>query len=504
MKLPPLVYLILIFCLPVQAQMQRIDSLKNQLALNINKDSLYYNNLIVIALEYRKTDMNSSNEFVQKALAFAEQKSMHSEKAEALNLLGVNKAIQGDFDVAQNYLVEALKVFELTNNKAGQAKILNNLSGVLLNSGNEDKAGLYMDKSIELWLSLGDSSRIADGYVARAILFRSQKKYAEALSYLQRALSIYNKRNDIERIGQVYFNLGCVQKDLNLLADALVSFKKSIAIHNAKAQYHLPELYKLIGEVHTSLSSYDSAQMYLDMALKKAEKQNLKKDKMEIFGALSKLYKARNDYKTSLLYLEQHNEIENEIFDNEKSRQLQELQTRFQTKEKDNQLKLNSYLINKQRIIIGASAIGGVLLIVILVLSLIFYRDKSRSHKALMGLNREIQEKSEEIARQSEELQAMNAEVHAINTNLEKLVKERTEKIHDQNKVLKEYAYMNAHKVRGPLARILGLVNLYKDHQVSVVELFDKVEDSAVELDKVINEINSSLEESDNVEIKDV
>jgi hypothetical protein len=56
---------------------------------------------------------------------------------------------------------------------------------------------------------------------------------------------------------------------------------------------------------------------------------------------------------------------------------------------------------------------------------------------------------------------------------------------------------MNAHKVRGPLARILGLINLYKDHQVEVHDLFDKVDEAAHELDHVIKEINSSLEASD-------
>jgi len=70
--------------------------------------------------------------------------------------------------------------------------------------------------------------------------------------------------------------------------------------------------------------------------------------------------------------------------------------------------------------------------------------------------------------------------------------------IENQNKKLKEIAWIQSHKVRAPLARILGLLNVYKitedDHEREHV--MAHVEKSALELDKVIHEITKHSEES--------
>ena len=60
---------------------------------------------------------------------------------------------------------------------------------------------------------------------------------------------------------------------------------------------------------------------------------------------------------------------------------------------------------------------------------------------------------------QAEKLQAQAEE---INDHLEELVKSRTIELEKKNKALEEYAFINAQKLRSPLATILGLVNLMK------------------------------------------
>ena len=82
--------------------------------------------------------------------------------------------------------------------------------------------------------------------------------------------------------------------------------------------------------------------------------------------------------------------------------------------------------------------------------------------KKLVELNAAINEKNEEIMTQSDELQTINEAMKRVNSDLENNVEERTREVKIQNQKLIEYAYFNAHKVRGPLARILGLVNVIK------------------------------------------
>lgn len=49
-------------------------------------------------------------------------------------------------------------------------------------------------------------------------------------------------------------------------------------------------------------------------------------------------------------------------------------------------------------------------------------------------------------------------EIKTINENLESLVRDRTQELERKNTALEEYAFINAHKLRAPVASILGLI----------------------------------------------
>jgi hypothetical protein len=69
----------------------------------------------------------------------------------------------------------------------------------------------------------------------------------------------------------------------------------------------------------------------------------------------------------------------------------------------------------------------------------------------------------------------------------------------EQNKKLMHHAFVSAHKVRSPLARILGLVNLMKhemDFSEPGRELYTHLELSANELDDILREVRVNLDES--------
>jgi light-regulated signal transduction histidine kinase (bacteriophytochrome) len=113
-------------------------------------------------------------------------------------------------------------------------------------------------------------------------------------------------------------------------------------------------------------------------------------------------------------------------------------------------------------------------------------------------LNQYIQTQQEKITAQAEEVNRTNREIALINENLEALVREKTLKITRQNEKLIVYAFHNAHRVRGPLARILGLVSLTKIGAINQQEtdfILNEIHTASAELDVVIKEITQVLEE---------
>ena len=120
--------------------------------------------------------------------------------------------------------------------------------------------------------------------------------------------------------------------------------------------------------------------------------------------------------------------------------------------------------------------------------------------KVLSSLQEELQQKNNQLKLSEDELLASTEELKLINENLNHLVGHRTEALINQNKKLLEHAFINAHKVRGPLARILGLVNLFGqevnlDHTGK--DLLNRLDVSARELDTILKEVRANLEEAE-------
>ena len=109
---------------------------------------------------------------------------------------------------------------------------------------------------------------------------------------------------------------------------------------------------------------------------------------------------------------------------------------------------------------------------------------------------REIQMQNEEIQTQNEEISAQSEEILRINENLEEMVQERTRELERKNKALEEYAFINAHKLRSPVATILGLINLFSKIKLSDegLEINKRLQQTADELDTVVSSITKAIE----------
>ena len=129
----------------------------------------------------------------------------------------------------------------------------------------------------------------------------------------------------------------------------------------------------------------------------------------------------------------------------------------------------------------------------------------------------EVRSLLETEAQRNKELERLNTQLKAQKQMLYKIIQELYEKEKDnllkseelvaqkeeielQNQKLIEYAFYNAHKVRGPLARILGLVYLLKREAdkigfVDNDQYLEKLSESANELDIAVREMSHYLNE---------
>lgn len=137
-------------------------------------------------------------------------------------------------------------------------------------------------------------------------------------------------------------------------------------------------------------------------------------------------------------------------------------------------------------------------LIIFALFSFVKWREKKLKEEKL-ELEKIIYERTMEIERSAEEIKAQAEEIQGINENLEALVHARTAELEHKNKALEEYAFINAHKLRAPVASILGLINLMKSMPLSEAEkdCLDHLVVSSKKLDEVVNSITQAIERGD-------
>jgi PAS domain S-box-containing protein len=111
-------------------------------------------------------------------------------------------------------------------------------------------------------------------------------------------------------------------------------------------------------------------------------------------------------------------------------------------------------------------------------------------------LNEELDLRIQELEKLKRELETRVEELRMANEKLDLLLNSKASKLKELSNKLIEYININAHEVRAPLARILGLVRVLSLAPDSMPEVTGKLELSAQELDTIIRKMNRILQDA--------
>ena len=102
-----------------------------------------------------------------------------------------------------------------------------------------------------------------------------------------------------------------------------------------------------------------------------------------------------------------------------------------------------------------------------------------------------------EISEINDNLKARQKEILEINQHLEERIAQRTSDLKMRNRQLEEYAFINAHLLRGPMCSILGLIHLLEIDQNgdSGHPIVEHLKKSSKDLEKIVYRISTTISE---------
>ncbi|HTJ50598.1 MAG TPA: two-component regulator propeller domain-containing protein [Cyclobacteriaceae bacterium] len=118
-------------------------------------------------------------------------------------------------------------------------------------------------------------------------------------------------------------------------------------------------------------------------------------------------------------------------------------------------------------------------------------------NKRLVLQSDELAAQNEELLQSQEEVSAQRDLVEKQNENLELEVAKRTNELVEYNQQLEQFAFIAAHNLRAPVARILGLgqlLDMLENAPEKKDEIYPKLVNTARELDGVVKDMNTILD----------
>ena len=344
------------------------------------------------------SNYNKALEFYNKSLQIYSQLDDKQGISAALNQIGNVYYRWSDFENAIKYYDKGLKIRKQINDKAGIPSSLNNLGNIYYSWGKFKKALEYYLQAYNLKQNLNDKTELPSYIINIGSAYLSLKDYKNARKYYNLALQKATEQNNQHIISTCFINMGVLTFEQGNNNEALKYYKKAYNIIS-KTSSSLERAYILrnIGEVYFTIKNYSEAKKYLNQSLEIAKKENLNSLISEIYMFFYKIETQNQDYKQALNYYIKAKNLNDSIFNQESSKKLNELQSRYEYEKKENEIKQknlelakNQKQIQLQRFWFGTISIAIFILAIIIYLT---YKNKTTKKRIELenALNQQMQ-----------------------------------------------------------------------------------------------------------------
>lgn len=338
-----------------------------------------YNDLGIIF--YDKEEYDSAIYLYEQAMDIRSKQNDELGMAKLYNKIGIVYQKEGRFDQAEENQFKALELFRKHNNDIGISYSLNNIGIINQNMGRYDEALRYQLESIAIKEKLNDRYGLAGSYVNVANIYTIREQYAAAENYYNKAISIVRELKDNEYLSNALNNIGSLYSKTQKYQKALEAINESYTLRSAMGDTKgMVSCLNNMGEIFIQLKQFDSAATKLNLALAEGKDAvNCKPELNKVYLSLSKLYEAQGMPDKALAMHKLYADTKDSLYTDELSARFADLETRYKTLEKEQQIQQQQFEISRRNYWIAG--ISG-LLVLGSLLGYSTYRRNQLKHQA--------------------------------------------------------------------------------------------------------------------------
>jgi len=350
--------------------------------------------------------------------------------ADGLANLGVVYSTLGDHSQALELFFVALPIFDSIQD-------YNYIIGTQIYIGQEflelenfDRALEHFNKSLEICKSIENRYYTAQTLLSIAQVYNAKNDFTKAIEFFDKALIEYQEfsysrgiANCYDLIGKAYHKTGDYETALNYFFQALdfrlqlEDLKGAAKTYNSIAETYMQKAKLQESKIMKRLT-FNQALVYSKKALEIQDEIKALPPLEKTYDILSKTYKELGDYTNSVKYFQLLLETKDTLFNIEKEKKIQEVQTIYEVEKKEQEIinqkieiEKKGAVVKQQKTLNYSLLIGLVLIIVLLIFVIRNNYHRKKANRLLKEINLQISERNHEISLQSEQIVKQNKEI---------------------------------------------------------------------------------------------
>lgn len=421
---------------------------------NIDSARTYYNQALV---QFQKMNRYDQQITVQHALAILEYNLGNYEKAIALcnenleayrsqvddtvgmamthHLLSGIYMFKGNLKLSMQESLAGIKLLETQDEPIRMADALNQLGGVEASLENYDRAIEHNQKALKIYREMGDISFASQSLNDIGNCFYFLQQYDSALYYLKQGYELATQVNStaikatvLNNMGKTYARKQDYTQAIQLLEEAL-QVVQDIGYRNKQAEVlnDMAEAYNAMGQ---PLQAINRTREAIAIADSTQTRGNLKNAYLHRANS----YEQLNNHKQALINYKLYKAQSDSIFSKEKSNQIAELRTIYETGQKEKEIALQQAkisLLEEQATVtaLQRTLFGAGLLVALVVIGFGYYAyrqkvknnllEKEKLDNELAFKRKELTSHALHLAHKNEVLEALKKKAHELQSQID-------------------------------------------------------------------------------------
>lgn len=315
-----------------------VDSALRQIR-QIQDDSLRLDALFAYNKTLWTTKPDQTIPVIRVGLADARKVNSTYFIAKSYSALGYAYLQAHDFPRSLQYFLQALSIWRQRGDYTRQVETLLYIANVHTKNEAVTEARKYATEAVNISLQHGVTSLEAKAYNELGITYEKSGAPQQAIALYEKGLAAAKREQDVYFETFLLGNIATSYRTLRQYDRALQAFEQVEQIGDTLgADYIIAVASYNLADLHLEMGNTASSERYVRRALASAEKVQDAETITASYGLLKRIALGRGDYKAALEYFEKQVAIRDTVFNQEKSAQLAEMQTRYDTELKDRKI----------------------------------------------------------------------------------------------------------------------------------------------------------------------